>query len=178
MPRGTVGHGIEKETRLTPANPLGNRAPNKCACGKRWTPFELPPECDCSPSYFVVVRDGRRNHTERVGKNRRAAERALRKVDVAVDDGVFEPRLDIRFEVWGPRWRESLERKDTTKDGYRETIRLRGGRVRVQVRRLRPAHLAKLNEHMKKRSCRRRRGRSISVSSTPVCRRRWSTATP
>jgi hypothetical protein len=59
---------------------------------------------------------------DRVGKNRKTAERALRKINVQIDDDVFEPQLNIRFEVWGPRWRKSLERKETTKDGYRGTI--------------------------------------------------------
>ena len=54
--------------------------------------------------------------------------------------------------MWGPRWRESLERKETTKDGYRGTIAYAVEVFgEVQVRRLRPVHLAKLNEHMKER---------------------------
>ena len=123
-----------------------------CKCGKRWTPFQLPNECDCEPSYFVVTRDGKANHSERVGKNRRNAERALAKVQVAVDEGVYEPQKKMRFDGWGPRWRESLERKETTKDSYRSTIAIAseafGG---VLVGKLRPWHLAKLNALMKER---------------------------
>jgi hypothetical protein len=116
---------------------------------------------------------------DRVGKNRKTAERALRKINVQIDDDVFEPQLNIRFEVWGPRWRESLERKETTKDGYRGTIAYAVEVFReVQVRRLRPAHLARLNEQMKERKLSAStRAKHTSASSTRVCRRRWSTGT-
>jgi integrase len=123
-----------------------------CAGGKRWTPFESLNGCDCSPTFYVVVRDGARNHKERVGKNRRNAERALAKVQVAVNEDVYEPPAKIRFDAWGPRWREQLERKETTKDSYRSTVALAVEAFgEVQVGRIRPAHLGKLHALMKER---------------------------
>jgi integrase len=98
------------------------------------------------------VRAGTRNHKERIGKNRRNAERALAKVQVAVNEDMYEPPVRIRFDAWGPRWREQLERKQTTKDSYRSTIALASEAFgEVPVGKLRPAHLGKLNELMKKR---------------------------
>jgi integrase len=121
-----------------------------CACGKRWTTFEALDGCNCEPTYYVVVRDGRRNHSERVGKNRKQAQRALRKIAVAVDDDVYQPQQNIRFETWADRWLEALERKQTTVDSYRSTMGYAKETFgEMLVRRLRPAHLAKLNELMK-----------------------------
>jgi len=100
----------------------------------------------------VVVRDGRKNHADRVGKNRKAAERALRKVAVQVDEGVYRPQQNIRFETWGEKWLDALERKETTVDSYRSTIAYASETFgHVLVRRLGPAHLAELNEAMKEK---------------------------
>jgi integrase len=129
---------------------LQARHSRTCASGRPWTPFAALEGCDCRPTYYVVVRDGRSKHTERVGKDRQTAERALRKIAVQEDEGTYAPQQTIGFEMWGQRWRESLERKQTTIDSYRSTIGYAteafGG---VPVRRLRPAHLAKLNELLK-----------------------------
>jgi hypothetical protein len=70
-----------------------------CALGKPWTPFskERLAGCSCQPSFYVVVCEGRKLHRERVGKDRQAAERALRKIGTAVDEGVYMPQKAIRF---------------------------------------------------------------------------------
>jgi integrase len=131
---------------------LQARHSRACASGRPWTPFDRVDGCDCQPTYYVVVRDGRRNHAERVGKNRRQAERALRKIDVQIDDGVYRPQRNIRFEKWGEQWRESLERKDTTVESYRSSIAYATEAFgEALVRRIQPAHLAKLNELLKER---------------------------
>jgi integrase len=123
-----------------------------CAGGKRWTAFANLGECDCQPTYYVVVRDGQRNHSERIGKSRKTAERALRKVDVQIDEGSYEPVENIRFRDWGEQWRASLERKETTVDSYRSTIAYATEAFGdVFVRRLQPGHLAKLNALMKEK---------------------------
>jgi integrase len=123
-----------------------------CAGGKRWTPFDSLNGCDCKPTYYVVVRDGQRNHMERIGKSRKVAERALRKVDVQIDEGNYEPVENIRFRDWGKQWRGSLERKETTIDSYKSTIDYATEAFGdVFVRRLQPGHLAKLNDRMKER---------------------------
>lgn len=131
---------------------LQARHSRTCATGRPWTPFASLDGCDCEPTYYVVVRDGRRNHADRVGKNRKAAERALRKIAVQVDDGVYRPQQNIRFEPWGERWLDALERKGTTIDSYRSTVGYATETFgHMVVRRLRPAHLAELNKSLKER---------------------------
>jgi hypothetical protein len=66
----------------------------QCALGKAWTPFrEASAGCTCpqGPVYYVVVREGTKAYKERAGRNRRDAERALRKIAVSVDDGAYRP---------------------------------------------------------------------------------------
>jgi len=48
--------------------------------GKDWTPVSKLEGCDCKPTYYVVVREGKKLHRERVGKVRREAQRALTKI--------------------------------------------------------------------------------------------------
>ena len=74
------------------------------------------------PLYYVVVREGNVASKVRVGRSRREAERALRKIAVSVDEGAFRPQLNIRFADWAEKWLESLERKATTVDSYRSTM--------------------------------------------------------
>jgi integrase len=95
-----------------------------CATGKPWTPFEKAKlkDCDCGPTFYIVVHEGKRLHRERVGKDRQIAERALRKIGTQVDEGVYRPQADLRFEVWGERWLDSLERKQTTRRSYDSTV--------------------------------------------------------
>jgi hypothetical protein len=65
-----------------------------CRLGKPWTPFtkERLAGCSCQPSFYVVVREGRKSHRERVGKDRQSAERALRKIGTSVDEGIYQPQ--------------------------------------------------------------------------------------
>jgi integrase len=124
-----------------------------CALAKPWTPFAAAANgCDCGPTFYVVVREGRQLHREKVGKNRQAAERALRKIGSQVDEDTYRPQSRIRFRDWGKQWRESLERKETTRESYASTIAYATEAFGdVVVRRLRPSHLAKVNELMKER---------------------------
>jgi len=87
-----------------------------------WSTFEAAADCGCGPTYYVTVREVKKIHRERVGKNRKQAERALTKRQAQVDDGAWAPQKSIRFREWGERWRLSLERKETTKSSYRSTI--------------------------------------------------------
>ncbi len=95
-----------------------------CATRKPWTPFakEAMAGCDCKPSFYVVVRDGKKVHRERVGKDRQAAERALRKIGSAVDEGAYVPQKSIRFSAWAEHWLAALERESSTIRSYRSTI--------------------------------------------------------
>ena len=68
------------------------------------------------------MREGGKLHRERVGRNRKVAERALTKRQAAEDDGSFVPQKTIRFDEWADRWLVGLERKPNTVDGYRTTM--------------------------------------------------------
>ena len=124
-----------------------------CALGKAWTTFEAAAPgggCTCRPTYWVTIRDGAKVHREKAGKNRKAAEAQLRKVGVDVDDGSYEPLQSIRFREWGTRWLKSLERKETTRDGYTSTVdhaaHVFGDKL---VRRIAPADIAALNVYLR-----------------------------
>lgn len=54
----------------------GDHRPRR-AIEKPWTTFaDATDGCTCTPSYYVVVRDGTKLHRERVGRNRKLAERS------------------------------------------------------------------------------------------------------
>ncbi|MBA3375493.1 MAG: site-specific integrase [Actinobacteria bacterium] len=97
-----------------------------CALSRPWTTFEQARRgCTCAggPTYYVVVRAGRRLHRERVGKNKQQAERALRKIGTQVDEGEYRPQANIRFAEWGRQWLASLRRpKESTRYSYESTI--------------------------------------------------------
>jgi len=130
---------------------LQARHTRACALGRPWTTFaEAGDGCTCAPSYYVAVREGRKLHREGVGKNRKTAERALRKIATAEDEGSYRPQLTIRFNAWADRWLKSLERKETTRDSYRSTMtyakRAFGEKI---VRRLTVADIVRFGEVMK-----------------------------
>lgn len=134
---------------------LQARHTRACALGKPWTPYaEATERCTCpgGPTYYVVVREGRKLHRERTGKNRRQAERALTRIQARVDEGAYVPQATIPFSDWGERWLRSLERKETTVASYRSTVayasELFGGKV---VRRLQPEDVARLNVLLRER---------------------------
>jgi integrase len=101
---------------------LQARHTRACATGKAWTTFAPSDGCTCRPTFYVTVREGAKLHRERVGKNRQTAERALRKVGTAVDDGEYVPQKKISFDVWAEQWLKGLERKPNTVRGYHSTI--------------------------------------------------------
>jgi integrase len=127
----------------------------ECQSGKVWTPFAGALEaCSCAPgpTYYVVVRDRGTSHKIRAGKNRRDAERALRKVAVTIDDGEFRPQPSIPFDSWGQRWLESLERKQSTVRSYDPTIAYAAAVFgRTPVRRLRAEDIARFNAALRER---------------------------
>lgn len=126
-----------------------------CAQGRAWTSFAAASQgCTCSqgPLYYVVVRDDGRADKINVGRNRRGAERALRKIAVSVDDGEYQPQLNIPFADWAERWLSSLERKPTTVRSYRPTMKYAKELFRGRpVRRLRPEDVASFNRVLRER---------------------------
>jgi integrase len=127
----------------------------KCAVGRSWTSFAIATQgCTCpdGPLYYVVVREGSRADKIRAGRNRRQAERALRKVAVAVDDGDYEPQRNIAFADWADRWALSLERKPTTVRSYAATMSYaKEVFVRKPVRRIRAEDVARFNSALRDR---------------------------
>jgi integrase len=127
----------------------------ECALERPWTTFEKAVRgcsCPAGPVYYIVVREGAANHKTRVGRNRKVAERSLRKVQVTVDEGAFRPQRNIGFAAWGEQWIASLERKETTVDSYRATVahaRLSFGHRRV--RDLRADDVAELSGALRER---------------------------
>jgi integrase len=104
---------------------LQARHTRTCATAKAWTPFLTATEgCTCTggPTYYVVVREGKKNNRDRVGKNRQQAERALRKIGTQVDEGEYQPQRRIIFDTWATGWLEGLERKPNTVRGYEATM--------------------------------------------------------
>jgi integrase len=126
-----------------------------CGIGRAWTPFQAAAEgCTCAqgPLYYVVVREGARADKIRVGRNRRQAERALRKIAVAVDDGDYQPQPNVAFSEWADRWLASLERKATTIRSYRPTITYaKQAFLRKPVRRLHTDDVARFNRLLRER---------------------------
>src|SRR5205807_611088 len=68
------------------------------------------------------------------------------------DEGTYEPLRSIRFAEWGEQWLRSLERKETTRDGYRSTVdhaaRVFGDKL---VRQVTPGDVARLNVDLRDR---------------------------
>jgi integrase len=139
--------------------------------------------CPQGPVYYVVVREGRRAYKERVGRNRRDAERALRKIAVSIDDGAYRPQENIGFSDWADRWLASLERKPSTVDSYRSTINLaKEVFANKCVRRLGPEDITRLNEVMRGRgastSTRAKHLRVLGACLQAALRHRYSAANP
>jgi integrase len=81
--------------------------------------------CTCrgGPTYVVVVPQGRKRRKLSVGKNRKVALQAVRRVAVEVDEGTYRPQLNIKFESWSEKWLESLARpKESTVESYHSSM--------------------------------------------------------
>lgn len=95
-----------------------------CSTKKPWTPAarDRLTECDCGPTFYVVVRVGAKLSRTKVGQNLKAAERALAKTSVEVDEGGWQAPQNIRFSAWAEKWLDGLRRKPNTIASYRHTI--------------------------------------------------------
>lgn len=91
-------------------------------CGKGWTTFEDAKGCDCAPTYYVRARVDGKLASERIGKNRREAERALTKARVKVDEGSYLAPSQLTFREWAREWEKGLTVRDSTLADYRSTI--------------------------------------------------------
>lgn len=123
-----------------------------CKIGKRWTPGTAAPGCSCKPTFYVVVREGRGVHRERIGKDRQNAERALRKIGSQVDEGAYRPQKRIRFDAWADRWLDAIEVGANTKHSYESTITYAKNAFGDRdVRRLGPDDVERMNEAMREK---------------------------
>jgi integrase len=142
-----------------------------CALGRPWTTFDVVAleGCTCpkGPLYHVVSRDdGGKLKREPLGHNRQVAERTLRKVQVQIDEGAYEPLKNIRFGAWADRWLAALQRKETTVNSYRGTVKYAKDVFgNVEVRKLRPAHIARMDKLMRDRTDEKGEPRPLSASS-------------
>lgn len=128
---------------------LHARHSRSCPLAGKWTGPD-PDGCACAPTYYVVSRDDRGKLVrERVGKNKRNAERAHRKIGTQIDEGVYVAQKNVAFGDWGPQWLESLERKQTSVNGYRSTIAYAIGVFGSKpVRLLGASDIARFNAHL------------------------------
>jgi integrase len=120
------------------------------------------------PLYHVVTRnDAGKLQREPVGHNRKNAERALRKTEVAIDEAAYEAPKNIKFAVWADQWIAALQRKQTTVRNYRSTVAYaKRAFGNVDVRKIRPAHVARMDELMRADNDERnKQRRPLSASS-------------
>lgn len=91
-----------------------------------WTPASRATRehgCDCAPVFYVAARVRGKLVRDRIGKNRREAERALNRIAHEVDEGRYVAPRQIRFEEWAAEWRAGLSRpKPTTVYSYLSTV--------------------------------------------------------
>jgi integrase len=71
----------------------------------------------------VALRHGGKLRFERIGRERKSAERALRRFQVKQDEGDYQPVQNVRFEEWADRWIASLvSPRASTKRTYQTTM--------------------------------------------------------
>lgn len=106
-----------------------------CALGRT---FRAPSTagCTCEGVYYVFVRHAGKTHKHRAGKNKTSAKRLLTRLQGQEDERSYEPIRRGRFDACADEWLTSLERKPSTKDSYRVTVKLAKpilGRMQMQT---------------------------------------------
>lgn len=91
-----------------------------------WTPAARATKehgCTCAPVFYVAARVRGKLVRDRIGKNRREAERALNRIAHEVDEGRYVAPRALRFDEWAAEWRAGLSRpKPTTIYSYLSTV--------------------------------------------------------
>src|SRR5689334_465512 len=122
---------------------LQARHTRACAIGRPWTRFEDATRengCTCQPMYYSVGWVNGKAVRERVGHNRKQAERALPPVQADEIRGELEVIKNITFEKWAEKWLASLTLRPSTVTSYRSTMKqAKDAFGSKQVRRLAPA---------------------------------------
>src|ERR671934_281215 len=103
---------------------LQARHSRSCAIGRPWTTAEAVTGCTCRPGpmFHVVSRVDGRLVREPVGHNRKLAERALRKVQVQLEENTYQVPRAVSFADWADRWLDGLRRQHTTRQTYASTL--------------------------------------------------------
>ena len=83
---------------------LQSRHARDCTLGRPWTTFSDAAGCGCKPTYYIVVREAKKLHREKVGKNRKRATEALTQTQAKEDRGEFVPVREIRFDAFADEW--------------------------------------------------------------------------
>jgi integrase len=129
----------------------------QCQLQRAWTTFgEATKGCTCiaGPTYYVVVREGRKAYKEPVGQDRARAELAFARISMAIEGGDYRPQPTVGFSDWADRWLQALERKPSTVNSYRSTIaHAKTAFGSGPVRRLGAEDIAHFNEVLRERGC-------------------------
>jgi integrase len=126
----------------------------KCGLGRAWSTAGDAKDCGCKATYYIVHGGGK--NQERVGRNRREAERALKVVEGRVASGTFKVPENMRFDKWAPEWLERHTGRESTRENSATTLRYAvetfGGR---NVRDVRASDVSRFLEHITEENARR-----------------------
>jgi integrase len=127
---------------------LQARHQSNCGLGRAWSTADDAKNCGCKATYYIVHGGGK--HQERVGRNRREAERALKVIEGQVASGTFKVPENKRFEKWAPEWLARHTGRESTRENSATTLRYAvetfGGR---NVRDLRPSDVSRFIDHIR-----------------------------
>jgi integrase len=154
-------------------------------CRHNWTAADLPADCTCpkGPTFYVDlgIVDGR-HVQERVGRNKKLAQQALRRVQVAVDEESYQAPRNMTFSAWADEWKASLRRpKDNTLRSYDATLDYaKAAFGPTLVRKVGPADVRRFLELMPKASpsTQRKHLRVLGACFRLAVRRGYATRSP
>jgi integrase len=105
-----------------------------------------------SGRYCVIWRDAGGKQRRSSAPTLAAARDLQAKLRTAVKEGHYMPQERKPFDAWADEWIDLLERKPTTKAGYRSTLALAKETLgRKSLRSLRPADISTFNSALRRR---------------------------
>jgi integrase len=136
---------------------LQARHQRDCELERAWSTFadaDNKRGCSCKPTYYIVHGGGR--HPEKVGKNRKDAERALRIVDGQVAAGSFRIAEERQFSAWADEWLAKHTARQSSRENYAVTLAYAKTVFgRRKVRHLGPEDVSRFLEHVRDENRRR-----------------------
>jgi integrase len=116
--------------------------------------------------YHIVTREGRRLARERVGRNRKQAERRLRSVELEIDQGTLRAARECAFSEWADRWLEGLRREETTRRTYRASLEYAKQVIgRKPIRKVSTSDVCAFLDHIEQVNRSRERPRDVSPTT-------------